>query len=157
LIFSASFVFSKRRSIDARRSQIVANYTEIILQTPFPSFMPNTHSIYMKSAIPTASAAPMVRAYEVLMEVAEEAELGGALDDDEEEPVPVPESLPEPVPLAGVDPLVPPPVELLLPGRLAVAFLASAWKFSSVLVAFALGLTLMTMVIPFWQCLPWEQ
>lgn len=43
------------------------------------------------------------------------------------------------------------------PGRLTVAFAARAWKFARVRVAFAVGLTLITMVIPSWQCFPCEQ
>jgi tetrahydromethanopterin S-methyltransferase subunit B len=71
-------------------------------------------------------------------------------------------------------PAVPP--STALPGRLTVAFAARAWKFARVRVAFAVGLfvlrqsqvsfgmrvgetylTLITMVIPLWQCFPCEQ
>lgn len=43
------------------------------------------------------------------------------------------------------------------PGRFSVAFAARAWKFARVRVAFAVGLTLITIVIPSWQCFPCEQ
>jgi len=49
------------------------------------------------------------------------------------------------------------PPSTAVPGRLTVAFAARAWKFARVRVAFAVGLTLITMVIPFWQCFPCEQ
>jgi hypothetical protein len=71
-------------------------------------------------------------------------------------------------------PAVPP--STALPGRLTAAFAARAWKFARVRVAFAVGLfvllvasfiwdggggrtylTLITMVIPLWQCFPCEQ
>jgi len=41
--------------------------------------------------------------------------------------------------------------------KFAVAFAARAWKLASVRVELAVGLTLMTMVMPDWQCFPWEQ
>jgi hypothetical protein len=49
------------------------------------------------------------------------------------------------------------PPSTALPGRLTVAFAARAWKFARVRVAFAVGLTLITIVIPLWQCFPCEQ
>jgi len=52
-------------------------------------------------------------------------------------------------------PAVPP--STAVPGRLTVAFAARAWKFARVRVAFAVGLTLITIVIPSWQCFPCEQ
>lgn len=49
------------------------------------------------------------------------------------------------------------PPETAVPGRLTVALAARAWKFASERDAFALTFSLMTMVIPFWQCFPCEQ
>ena len=80
----------------------------------------------------------------------------------------VEDAVEEPVPLAAIPPVVPLATEPA--GRLTVDFAARAWKFASERVAFFLVLgnvrsrniitsessyfSLMTMVIPFWQCLP---
>lgn len=46
------------------------------------------------------------------------------------------------------------PAEVAVPGRLTVAFAASAWKFAKLLVELAAVFSLMTIVIPLWQCFP---
>lgn len=93
------------------------------------------------------------------MEVAaEDPEDPAALEVDVlEEPVeePVEEPLEVPLEVPSVLPAV--PFETTVPARLTEAFAARAWKLANVRVAFFFGLTLMTMVIPFWQCFPWEQ
>jgi len=69
--------------------------------------------------------------------------------------VPVAELVPVLVPDAAISPEV--PLEMVVPARLTVASFARAWKFARERDALAFVFSLMTMVIPFWQCLPWEQ
>lgn len=49
------------------------------------------------------------------------------------------------------------PLETAFPGRLRVWVFASAWKAARERDALALVFSLITMVIPFWQCFPCEQ
>jgi len=107
---------------------------------------------YRRKTIAIANTPPMVNASRAL------------IDDDPEvvdlllpadvvlEPDELPELPPEEVPEV---PLVEPLTDVASPGRLIGATFARAWKAARVL--FVAAFSLMTMVIPFWQCLAWEQ
>ena len=134
----------------------------------------------MNKAIPTANRPPKESTSDGLKAVAAEEEVDEEVDEELEVEVPEAELLSVPELLLLVLLLLPDmvlevPLETAVPGRLTVALAARAWKFASVRVALAVGLsialdlaiefqrergaylTLMTMVIPFWQCFPWEQ
>jgi len=111
-----------------------------------------TYSIYRNKATPRANRPPRVSASVGFMEVAAPVLVVVAALEVEEA---VPEAALESVADAAISPEV--PLETDVPARLTVASAARALKFASVRVALAFGLTLITMVIPFWQCLAWEQ
>lgn len=118
-------------------------------------------------AAPVALALPLVAdaaVPEVPVAVAAEPAFAAVVGDEPELPevleLPeLPELLPELLPEFVVLFEAAPPdwPEMALPGRLTVDSLARAWKLASERVALAATFSLITMVMPFWQCLPCEQ
>jgi len=107
--------------------------------------------LYSKMATPTAKSAPMLSASDAFIAVVAPLVLVDLVAADEEVEEVVEDEVEEEV----FVPAVPP--STAVPGRLTATFAARAWKFARVRVAFAVGLTLITIVIPFWQCFPCEQ
>lgn len=107
-------------------------------------------SIYSKKIIAIANTPPIVNASPALIDDPADC-VDLLLPADVVLEPEVPPELPE-VPDV---PLVEPLTEVASPGRLTGATLARAWNAARVLLVAAFSL--MTIVIPFWQCLPWEQ